>query len=126
MTNARGQQLSIPGAIYNDLPAEVKSELASQSMEVRQKFAVSYLREYKKTSTAYWLLLCYGLHLNYLNLYSQGIWFWFTVGGGGVWWFLIEPFRLPSLIRQYNNKLARKILPEIIPHPAPGIIVEKN
>jgi len=117
--------MSIPVALINDLPEEVKNELAAQPAEIQQIFAASYLREYKKTSIAYWLLLCYGMHLNYLNLYSQGIWFWFTCGGAGVWWILIEPFRLPLLVKRYNKRVAREILPEIIPQSAAGMVMEQ-
>jgi hypothetical protein len=118
-------QTSLPGNLYEQLPLEVKTELTAQTAEVKGQFAENYLREYKKLSTAYWLLLCYGLHLAYLNHYSQGVWFWFTVGGSGIWWILIEPFRLPSMVNGYNSRVAVKILRETIPLPAPEKVLEK-
>jgi len=35
--------------------------------------------------------------------------FWFTLGGFGIWW-LVDLFRMPSIVRGCNEQIAREAL----------------
>lgn len=57
---------------------------------------------------AYLLLFIAGAHYAYLNKWGTQILFWITFGGLGIWW-LIDIFRVPSLIEDYNDPIIDEI-----------------
>ncbi|WP_338397595.1 TM2 domain-containing protein [Persicobacter psychrovividus] len=56
------------------------------------------------------LLIIFSAHYAYNGKWGMQILFWLTAGGLGVWW-LIDIFRMSSIIKKYNDKqLANAII----------------
>ncbi|MFB9862298.1 TM2 domain-containing protein [Rufibacter immobilis] len=66
----------------------------------------------KSTGFAYLLWVIFGLHYAYVNRWGLQFLFWITAGGLGIWWF-IDLFRIPSVVRRYNEALALQCLATI-------------
>lgn len=99
----------VPSSISQNLPAMVKNELAKLSAQKQEEFVEEYRRKSKSAGSAYvcWLLL--GWHYAYLHKWGLQVLYWATMGGFLVW-FLIDLFRIPGLIRDYNKDQAVDIL----------------
>ena len=104
----------VPQELLKKLPRTVREELPTLSSDAQQKFMELYGPRTKKLLIAYALCLLYGLHYVYLEETSTGIWFWFTVGGFGIWW-IINFFTLPGAVKTYNSVAALKTIGEVRP-----------
>lgn len=100
---ARG--LWIPAAVQRDLPLLVRNQLAALSPELQQEFVLEFKRSAKSPAIGYIALFILSWHYFYLKKWGMQILFWLTGGGLGVWW-LVDAFRMPSLIREYNQDVA--------------------
>jgi hypothetical protein len=96
------------------LPRTVREELTTLPPDAQKRFLDTFEKRRKRVLVAYPLALLYGLHYVYLEDTSTGIWFWFTVGGFGIWW-VIDLFRLPGMVKHRNSVEAIKVLGEIRP-----------
>lgn len=103
--------------LLKKLPRTVREELPTLPKEAQQKFMELYAARAKKLFIAYPLLLAYGLHYVYLEETATGIWFWFTVGGFGIWW-IINFFTLPGSVHQHNSMAALRTIGEVRPAAA--------
>lgn len=61
----------------------------------------------KDTGIAYLCWFIFGVHYFYLNKPLTNIIYWLTLGGLGVWT-LIDLFRIPSMVKKYNDEITRK------------------
>jgi len=104
----------IPEEIFKKLPRTVKAELPTLSADAQNKFLEIYKRKRKSLGIALPLVLAYGMHFVYLEESSSGIWFWFTVGGFGIWW-IIEFFRVGGMVKDFNSYVALKAIAEVRP-----------
>jgi hypothetical protein len=104
----------VPQELLKKLPRTAREELPTLPKEAQQKFMELYEKRGKKLLIAYPLCLLYGLHYVYLEETSTGIWFWFTIGGFGVWW-LINFFTLPGSVKTHNSMAALKTIGEVRP-----------
>jgi len=107
-------EIIIPQNILKKLPRMAREELPTLSKEIQQKFLEIYQKRAKKLWFAYILCLLYGTHYVYLEETGTGIWFWFTVGGIGFWW-IVEFFRVPGMVKNHNSMVALKIMAEVKP-----------
>ena len=57
---------------------------------------------------AYLLLFIAGAQYAYLNKWGTQILFWITFGGLGIWW-IIDIFRLPGMIHEFNDPIFDEI-----------------
>ncbi len=105
----------IPQEVMKKLPRTVKAELPTLPTDSQKKFLETYLAKRKRLFIAYPLVLVYGTHFIYLEQSSTGIWFWFTAGFFGIWW-LIELFKVPGRVKDYNSYLALKTVAEVRPY----------
>lgn len=64
--------------------------------------------ELKNTGTAYLLLIFLLSHYAYFGKWGKQILFWLTLGGLGLW-ALIELFRVPEHVRNYNRPIYQKL-----------------
>jgi hypothetical protein len=55
------------------------------------------------------MFLLLGWHYLYLRKGGLQILFWLTLGGLAVWW-LLDIFRLPGLVRNYNRRVAVHVM----------------
>ena len=99
----------IPSPIWNNLPSMVQNELSKLPAAKQEEFLEEYKRRAKKTNVAYVLCFLFGAHYAYLD--KWGIWplFSFTIGGILIWW-IIDLFRIPSMVKKYNQNVAVDIL----------------
>ena len=61
----------------------------------------------KSTGLGY-LCWIFGCHYAYVNKWGIQILFWLTAGGLLIWW-IIDFFRIPSLVKIYNLELGQGI-----------------
>lgn len=103
-------KLFISSSISDDLPAMVRNELATLSAQRQQEFVEEYNRKKKSLGIAYlFLIIVFALHYGYLRKWGLQFLFWFTLGGFGIWW-IIDLFRLPGLIKDYNMDIANEVM----------------
>ena len=102
--------LYIQSSIAHGLPSMVRNELAKLSAQKQDEFIEEYKRKSKSLPVAYILLLVVcGCHYGYVKkrwiqrLYRLSFgWFFF--------WAVIDLFRLPWLIEEYNKEMAIEVM----------------
>jgi TM2 domain-containing membrane protein YozV len=99
----------IPDSIAKDLPAMVRSELVKLSAQKQQEFVEEYRRKAKTVGAGYLLWFLFGCHYLYLGKWAVQIFFWITVGGLWIWW-IVDLFRVPRLVRNYNMDVSVDVL----------------
>jgi hypothetical protein len=109
----------IPPELLKSLPRTVRDELPTLPKDGQQKFMDLYNARKKNLLFAYILCLLYGLHYMYLEETGTGIWFWFTIGGVCFWW-IVDFFRVPGMVRSRNSFIALKTLGEVKPMVVSG------
>ncbi len=77
----------------------------------KKNYVLSRQNEFKQTNTAYILWFLFGVHYFYLGRPFINILYWLTGAGLGVW-AILDLFRIPKLIRDYNEKALQRILTE--------------
>ena len=95
--------------IADSIPAAVRDRVAALPEQQRQEFVEAYNRTARSTATAYFLYLLVGAHYAYVGRRGIQIVFWVTLGGLLVWW-VVDLFRIPAMIRRYNEEVARDIM----------------
>lgn len=93
-------------------PLIVESKLYEMDAISRRAFMEEYNRRRKSVFTGYVLLMLFGWHYAYVNKWSSQLLCWLTLWGLLLWW-IIDWFRLPFIIKRYNNDLSVKIITEI-------------
>lgn len=85
------------GKEYNTLTAkEKKHSLALYDLQ-RKSISVAYIC---------WF---FSLHYLYVRKWLLFIVFFFTLGGVGLWWF-IDLFRISTILKEYNTKIAHNVI----------------
>lgn len=77
---------------------------AQQAFIPRQAAPDATTPKKKDILMAYLYWLCLGCHYLYLEKRRSQIIFWLTLGGCGIWW-IIDLFRLPGMVKDYNIDL---------------------
>ncbi|MEI8294987.1 MAG: NINE protein [Alphaproteobacteria bacterium] len=80
--------------------------------ELNQAAYIGEFKKKKKSTLVGYLLLGGGVHYMYLGKFWLFLLFIFT-GGGCLVWFLIDLFRIPSMVRTYNKTIALDVLRDI-------------
>ncbi|GLR17599.1 TM2 domain-containing protein [Portibacter lacus] len=62
----------------------------------------------RNVGIAYLLLFFAGAQYAYLNKWGTQIFFWITFGGLGIWW-LIDIFRIPAMVQDFNDPIFDEI-----------------
>ncbi len=97
-------KLYISASIADSLPSMVKNELAKLSAQKQEEFVEEYKRKSRSVGKTY-LFFFMGVHYVYLENWGRQIGYWLTAAGLGLW-FLIDLFRLPELVKNYNKDVA--------------------
>jgi hypothetical protein len=87
----------------------VRNELARLPAQRQEEFVEEYRRKSKSLPVAYLFWFFLGLHYAYTRNWGTQVIFWLTVGGLGVWW-IVDAFRVPQIIRNYNKDAATEVL----------------
>lgn len=89
------------------LPPSIQQVVASMDPQSQNTFFNEYLKKRKRKSVG-WILWLIPITWHYLYVGRAGLQFafWFTGGGFGIWW-LVDLFRMPSIIRSKNEAIAR-------------------
>lgn len=93
-------------------PFIVENRLDEMDSFHRRAFMDEYNRRRKSVFVGYILLIPLGWHYAYVKKWGVQILCLFTLWGFLLWW-IIDWFRLPSIISRYNKDLAVKILTEM-------------
>ena len=102
----------IPSSIAWTIPAMVRSELRNMPPEKQRQFLEEYTRRAKRTSSGYlrWLV---GFHYAYVRKWGvQLSLFLVTLGALWMWW-IVDFFRIPSLVDNYNKDVAISVLRDL-------------
>jgi hypothetical protein len=102
------RSLVIPGGIASSLSRTVREQLAYLTPDQQRAFLWRYRAQAKSPAVAFMFLLL-GWHYLYLRKGGLQILFWLTLGGLAVWW-LLDIFRLPGLVRNYNRRVAVHVM----------------
>jgi TM2 domain-containing membrane protein YozV len=95
----------LPHSIYDTLPTMVRVELTKMSPERQVLFVEEFRRKKKNTGLAYLLWFVIGLHYVYLGKVGWQLFYWVTLGGLLIW-MIIDLFRIPGMVRNYNKDTA--------------------
>lgn len=93
----------------NSLPSTVRHVVAQMDASTMASFFNEYEAKKRKLSIAYVFWFFCGLHYLYFRNTITQLIFTFTVGGVWIWW-MIDLFRMPSLVRSANEQVAREAL----------------
>lgn len=91
------------------LPPSVQHTALKMDREALAALLNEYELKKKKKSVAYIMWLLFGFHYIYTRQIGLQFAFWFTGGGLGIWW-LVDLFRMPSIVRACNEQIARQAL----------------
>lgn len=95
-----------------NFPLIVENRLNAMSNSERNIFYEEYKRRRKSVLVGYLLLIPLGWHYAYVKRWGTQILCWVTLWGLLIWW-LIDWFRIPSIIGRYNRDLSVKIMTEM-------------
>ena len=105
--------LMVPKSVEKYLPSMVRTELGKFSPSNQEAFLEEFRRKSKGLSLAYLCSLLY-CHYGFLGRWGMTVIMWLasiaTLGTVGLIWWLIDLFRMPSLIRNYNRDIAIDVL----------------
>ncbi len=104
-----GDALHIPSSIADRLPSLVRTELSRLSPERQSQFVEEYRRKSKSVGMAYFLWFTIGLHYLYLNKVGTQLFYWFSFFGLLIW-SIIDIFRIPGMVHDYNRDVATDVL----------------
>lgn len=88
------------------LPPSIQHVVAQMDSGSLNAFFNEYEKKKKKKSIGWiaWFLI--GWHYLYVGKVGVQFAFWFTFGGFWIWW-IVDFFRMPSIIRSANEQIAR-------------------
>jgi len=98
----------VPPSIQS-ISSTVRLTLEQMPQNKVDAFISDYKRTEKSTAIGYLLLIFLGAHYAYVGKWGMLVLFWITGGGCGIWW-IVELFRMPSIISNYNNETAHNLL----------------
>ena len=104
--------LIITKELEEELPMVVKNELSKLSPERQTMFIEEYERKKKKLIIAYLLWgLLFGSHYAYQKKWGLQVLFWLSeIFLIGIIWWVIDAFRIPGMIKNYNKDISIEIL----------------
>ncbi len=108
-----GRKLMMPNSVEKYLPSMVRTELSWLSPSDQEAFLEEFRRRSKGLGVAYLCSLLY-CHYGFLGRWGMTVIMWLaalvTFGAAGLIWWLIDLFRMPGLILNYNRNIAVEVL----------------
>ena len=93
-------------------PPAVQSAISNMTDEQKTTFQNSYDQQKKNKKLLVILSILFPIQLFLFGKTGLGVVFWLTFGGVGIWW-IIEIFRTPKKVDEFNDQLALKIASQI-------------
>ena len=90
------------------LPASVQNVISRMDTRSQNAFFLEYNKRKKKLLISYILWFVFALYYAYNKKIGLQFVFWFTLGGLWIWW-IVDLFRIPSIVRDGNATIAREI-----------------
>lgn len=94
-----------------NLTAVVQAQFNELSEKGKMHFQIDFEDKKKSLGTSYIMMILLGSHYAYLGKWGLCIAFWisllFVVG---FFWAFVDLFRMKSIVNEYNNKLAQRII----------------
>ncbi len=107
------QQTHVSEDIRKYMTPALMAELSLLPTNKKMEFLDLYMAQVKSLLWAYIaLVLIFPFHYAYQDRWGKQVLFWVTAGGLLVWW-IADFFRLPDMIREYNEKLGFRILEKL-------------
>ena len=102
MVKIRNHNIILDAEFTNKLHPKVLYELGKMCAENQNKFQELYSESKRSLSLAYICLIFFpSTHYAFLGRWQMQILFWLTLGGGLVWW-IVDLFRLSTMVNQTN------------------------
>lgn len=95
----------IPPSIDKELPTAVRRAIANSDVDTQEDFLAEYQRTKRSLGVAYLLWLLLGWHYAYVGRWGIQFLYWVTFAGLAIW-ALVDLFRMPSIVRTYNQDKA--------------------
>lgn len=102
----------VPNKVFKNLPTLVKDEVLKLSPTKQEQFVEEYKRRAKSENTGHILWFFLGWHYIYLRKWGLQFLYWFTLGGFLIW-VIVDFFRVPGMVRDYNKDVALSVLKDI-------------
>jgi len=96
--------LEIAPSIADTLPSSVKQALSKLPSEIQSTFEDEYKRKYKNKTVMLLLAIFFPIQHFLLGKVGLGVFFWITLGGLWVWWF-IEIFLAIPRTRTHSRQV---------------------
>ena len=106
------KQNRIQARVLQMMPDVVRVELKKFPSGKTAVFSEEYFRRSREVLSAYCFFVLFGIHYSYLEENRKQWYYWFTLGGLLIW-AVVDIFRIPAMVAQYNRNLAAAILREI-------------
>ena len=94
-----------------NLTPVVQAQFNELSEEGKMHFQIDFEDKKKSVGTSYVMMIFLGSHYAYLGKWGLCIAFWisllFVIG---FFWAFVDLFRMKSIVNEYNNKLAQRII----------------
>jgi hypothetical protein len=103
-------KLYIAPKIAYRIPTMVRNELAKMPANKQSEFIEEFERKKKSAPLAYlFLVLIFAMHYGYMKKWGLQVVFWITGGGLLIWW-IVDLFRIPGMIKDYNRDVALEVM----------------
>jgi|APSaa5957512576_1039674.scaffolds.fasta_scaffold70507_2 hypothetical protein len=103
----------VPDDVFRMLPRLLQDALVKVPEEKQLLFSAEYRRKARKTGLAY-LLWFLGFHYAYVEQWALLILLWVSLFlVFGLFWWIVDLFRIPSIVTNYNQDYAMKVAREL-------------
>jgi len=102
-------QRRVRESVLSSIPAIAKIKLAGIQPDKQALFVEEYLKRSKGVFDAYLHWVIVRMHYTYLGKEGLQWLYWFTLGGVLIW-AIVDLFRIPKMVAEYNSNLAASIL----------------
>lgn len=106
LTDKQGR---IKASILEKIPDTVRLEIEKASFKKQVSFIEEYFLRYRDIVSAYCFWLLFGIHYSYLEENKKQWLYWLTLGGLLIW-AIVDLFKIPAMVAEYNRGLAISIL----------------
>lgn len=105
-------QRRVRTSVLSKIPATARIETMAMQPDKQALFIEKYLRKSKDIFDTYLHWVIGGMHYSYLEENRKQWFYWLTLGGLLIW-AVVDIFRIPAMVAQYNRNLAAAISREL-------------